>query len=269
MKIFKTLVLIVGIAIGFVACGSRDSAESSNTTNAGAKSQIDIIKQRGQLIVGVKKDAPNFALLNPKTNQIEGFEIDMAKMLAKEILGDENKIKLEPVTAKTRGPLLDNGTLDVVIATFTITDERKKTYNFTEPYYSDPIGFLVLKKNKFKDFKSLNGKTIGVAQAATTNKILEAVARQEGIKINIKEYSDYPSLKIALDSERIDAFSVDKSILRGYLDNNNEILDDSLEPQEYGIVTRKSDSAWSEYVENFVKNNKEAIDALAKKWNLK
>lgn len=262
MKVFKTLILSLGIAIGFVACsGGGDSAESKN--------QIDVIKQRGELIVGVKKDAPNFALLNPKTNQIEGFEIDIAKMLAKDVLGDENKIKLVPVTAKTRGPLLDNGTLDAVIATFTITDERKKTYNFSEPYYSDPIGFLVLKENHFKDFKSLNGKIIGVAQAATTNKVLEKAAKDIGITIHIKEFSDYPSLKIALDSKRIDAFSVDKSILRGYLDDKNEILNDSLEPQEYGIVTRKTNPAWSEYVENFVKNNKEAIDALAKKWNLK
>lgn len=265
MKIFKTLILTIGIAIGFIACSGGDNADST----ANAKSQIDKIKQRGEFIVGVKKDAPNFALLNTKTDKIEGFEVDIAKMLAKEILGDENKIRLEAVTAKTRGPLLDNGTLDAVIATFTITEERKKTYNFTEPYYSDPIGFLVLKKNNFTDFKSLNGKTIGVAQAATTNKVLEAAAQKAGINVKINEFSDYPSLKMALDSGRIDAFSVDKSILRGYLDDNNKILDDSLEPQEYGIVTRKSDSAWSEYVENFVKNNKEAIDALAKKWNLK
>lgn len=260
MKFLKQIILGLFIAVFFVACGSSDSKTGN---------QIDVIKQRGELVVGVKKDAPNFALLNPKTGKIEGFEIDIAKMLAKELLGDENKIKLIPVTAKTRGPLLDNGTLDAVIATFTITEERKKTYNFSDPYYSDPVGFLVLKENHFKDFKSLDGKTIGVAQAATTNKVLEKAAKDIGITIHIKEFSDYPSLKIALDSKRIDAFSVDKSILRGYLDDKNEILNDSLEPQEYGIVTRKTNPAWSEYVENFVKNNKAAIDELAKKWNLK
>ena len=190
------------------------------------------------LNVGVKKDTPGFALMNNDTKEIEGFEIDLAKMLAKEVLGDENKIKLEPVTAKTRGPLLDNGSLDTVIATFTINEERKKTYNFSEPYYKDPIGLLVLKKNNFKDFNSLNGKTIGVAQSATTAKVLQAVAKERGMDIKISELPDYPSLKAALDSGRIDAFSVDKSILRGYVDDNNEILADSFDPQEYGIVTR-------------------------------
>lgn len=265
MKI-KTWVLALILGLGLVGCGENKSGQDAAQ---GASNTIDMIKSRGVFVVGVKKDAPNFALLNPETNQIEGFEIDMAKMLTKEILGDENKIKLEPVTAKTRGPLLDNGTLDAVIATFTITEERKKTYNFTDSYYSDPIGFLVLKENNFTNINSLDGKVIGVAQAATTNKVVEAAAKDAGIKVTIKEFPDYPSLKIALDSKRIDAFSVDKSILRGYLDEKNVILDDNLQAQEYGIVTRKSDPAWSEYVENFVRNNKDAIDELARKWNLK
>lgn len=261
MKKISYLIATLFIGVLLAACSSEQSFSSANTMEA--------VKARGTLVVGVKKDAPKFALLNPNTNQIEGFEIDMAKLLAKEILGDENKIKLEPVTAKTRGPLLDNGTLDVVIATFTITEERKKTYNFSKPYYSDPIGFLVLKENGFTDFKSLNGKVIGVAQSATTNAVVARVAKELGITVDIKEFPDYPSLKAALDSKRIDAFSVDKSILRGYLDDSNEILADSLDPQEYGIVTRKSDEAWSKFVNDFVANNAQKIDELAVKWDLK
>lgn len=262
MKRFIKILLSLGI-VGFLLSGCI-----KNNTNKG-NGQLDTIKQKGVLIIGVKKDAPNFGLLNPATNEIEGLEIDIAKMLAKEILGDETKLKLEPVTAKTRGPLLDNGALDAVIATFTITDERKKTYDFTDPYYSDPVGFLVLKESGLNSFSDMDGKVIGVAQAATTNKIIDNEAQKIGIKVNIKEYPDYPSLKVALDSKRIDAFSVDKSILRGYLDDKSIILDDSLEPQEYGIVTRKSDPEWSKFVDDFVKNNKDSIDELAKKWNLK
>lgn len=255
-------VLIATIGMLMIACNENDNSKK-------ADNRLEKIKEKDILVVGVKKDAPNFALLNHKTNKIEGFEIDMAKMLAKQILGDENKIKLEPVTAKTRGPLLDNGTLDIVIATFTITEDRKKTYNFSEPYYSDPVGFLVLKKNNFNSFKDLNGKVIGVSQGSTTGKIVTEAAKDLGITVQIKEFPDYPSLKSALDSKRIDAFSVDKSILRGYLDVNNKILNDDLKAQEYGIVTRKEDTEWSNYVNNFVKDNKKAIDDLAVKWNLK
>lgn len=77
------------------------------------------------------------------------------------------KIKLVAVNAKTRGPLLDNGSVDAVIATFTITPERKRIYNFSEPYYQDAIGLLVLKE-KYKSLADMKGANIGVAQAATT-----------------------------------------------------------------------------------------------------
>lgn len=110
---------------------------------------LDDVKKRGELVVGVKNDVPHFALLNQKTKEIEGFEVDVAKLLAKSILGDEKKIKLVAVNAKTRGPLLDNGSIDAVIATFTITPERKRVYNFSEPYYKDSVGLLVLKERGY------------------------------------------------------------------------------------------------------------------------
>ena len=83
-KILKSL-LVVALGLGV-------SAFAASPT-------LDGIKKNGVIAVGVKDDVPNFGLLNKQTNQIEGLEIDIAKLLAKEILGDENKIKLVPVTA--------------------------------------------------------------------------------------------------------------------------------------------------------------------------
>lgn len=243
------------VALFLYACGSQNDA----------KTTIDKIKERGTLIVGVKKDAPKFGLINSTTNEYEGLEIDLAKLLAKDILGDEKKLKLEPVTAKTRGPLLDNGTLDIVIATFTITEARKKTYNFSTPYYQDNIGLLVLKEHGWDSFKDLNERVVGVAQAATTRIAIQKAADELGITVAFKEYPDYPSLKSALDSKRIDAFSVDKSILLGYVDANSEILPDSFAPQDYGIASRKDDPSWSSYLDSFITTNKNAIEALVKK----
>lgn len=269
MNYYRIILLMLGL-LGFIISGCDNNISENKENQSNTYKHFDLIKSKDILVVGVKKDAPNMGFLNPETKQIEGLEIDIAKLLAKEILGDENKIKLEPVTAKTRGPLLDNGTLDLVIATFTINNERKKTYDFTEPYFIDPAGFLVLKESNLNSFKDMNGKIIGVAQAATTNKIIEQEAKKIGINVTIKEYPDYPSLKVALDSKRIDAFSVDKTILSGYLDDKSVILDDSLEPpQEYGIATRKTDPEWSKFVNDFVKNNKDKIDELTIKWNLK
>ncbi len=77
-------------------------------------------------------------LQNTATGEYEGFEDDLAYNIAGEIFGctpeeakDKKLVEFQGVTAKTRGPLLENGEIDLVIATFTITDERKETYNFS------------------------------------------------------------------------------------------------------------------------------------------
>ena len=252
-KISKLWIFTLGILISF------------GIANAG---KLDDIKAKGQFVVGVKNDVPRYALLDQATGEIKGFEIDVAKLLTKSILGDETKIKLVPVNAKTRGPLLDNGTIDAVVATFTITPERKKIYNFSEPYYQDAVGLLVLKEKGYKSLKDMNGVTIGVAQAATSKKVIGEAAKAASVNVKFSEFPDYPSIKAALDAKRIDAFSVDKSILLGYVDNRSEILEDSFEPQDYGIVSKKGDDEFAKYIDDFVKQNKNAIEELAKKWGL-
>lgn len=264
MKRILKVLFLGAVALSFVACGSSGS-------NGDKKSDVtlDKIKSRGVFIVGVKDDVPHFGLLNKQTGVIEGFEIEIAKLLAKQILGDENKIKLVAVNAKTRGPMLDNSSVDSVIATFTITDERKKTYDFSTPYYTDAVGLLVRKADKIKDLRDLNGKTIGVSMSSTTKKSILEAAQKDGIQVNFNEYPDYPSIKAALDAKRIDAFSVDKSILLGYVDDKTEILPENFTPQEYGIVTRKNDPEFFKFVDDFVVANKVEIDKLATKWGLK
>ena len=121
--------LCLSAALFLGACGSdaTDTADSAagSATDASGQVTAETIKEAGVLKVGVKEDVPNFGLRNTETNEIEGFEIDIAKKIAEEILGDAEAIELVPVTAKTRGPLLDNGEVDMVIATFTVTEERK------------------------------------------------------------------------------------------------------------------------------------------------
>ncbi|EAK0826424.1 transporter substrate-binding domain-containing protein [Campylobacter fetus] len=264
MNKFVKGLLILGAGLAFAACSSNTSSGSKEVN-----SNLENIKLKGIFTVGVKDDVPGFGLLNKQTGKIEGFEVDIAKLLAKQILGDENKVKLVSVTAKTRGPMLDNGTLDAVIATFTITDERKKTYDYTTPYYKDAVGLLVRKDSGVNTLKDLEGKTIGVSMSSTSKKSILEAAKELGIELKFNEYPDYPSIKAALDAKRIDAFSVDKSILLGYADDNSVILDENFAPQEYGIATRKNDPEFSKYVDEFVIANKSQIDELAKTWGLK
>ncbi|MBO0469141.1 transporter substrate-binding domain-containing protein [Enterococcus sp. DIV0242_7C1] len=260
-----SLTLLLGLVVG---CSSGDDTKSADSS--GKTTDLQKIKDAGVIKVGVKEDVPNFGYMNPDTNKNEGMEPDIARLLAKELTGSEDNVEFVGVTAKTRGPLLDNGELDMVIATFTITDERKETYNFTTPYYKDEVGFLVRKADKFTDTKSLDGKTIGVVQSSTTKDAIEKQAKELGVTFKYQELGSYPELKTALTSKRIDAFSVDKSILTGYVDDNTEILKDGFSPQEYGIATKKSNTELNDFLnESIEKWEKDGtLDKIYKTWNL-
>lgn len=262
-NLFKFVASALAVLV-LSACGSSNE----NAANAAADG-VEAIKAKGTLVVGVKNDVPHYALLDQATGEIKGFEVDIAKALAKSILGDESKLKLVPVNAKTRGPMLDNGSVDVVIATFTITPERQKVFNFSKPYYQDAVGLLVLKEKGYKSISDMNGATIGVAQGATTRKLIDEAAKEKGVEVKFSEFPDYPSIKSALDAKRVDAFAVDKSILLGYVDGNSEILPDSFAPQDYGIVTKKSNTSLAQYIDKFVDENAALFKELETKWELK
>ncbi|MDF2878335.1 MAG: adhesin [Clostridia bacterium] len=286
MKKFA-LVLSLALMTVFTGCGVGATAPvpaetpvveapAETATEAPAEEAADApniqkIKDNGVLKVGVKVDVPKFGYKDPATEVVEGMEIDIAKAIAKEVLGDENKIEVQAVTAKTRGPLLDSGELDLVIATFTITEERKESYNFSQPYFVDGVALLVKKDKGFASYKDLDGKAIGVAQSATSKKALEEAATEQGISVKFSEYASYPEIKAALESGRVDAFSVDAAILNGYVDDNSEILPDRFSPQEYGVASKKSNTDLAKVVDDLIgamKSNGE-LDGLIEKWGIK
>jgi putative glutamine transport system substrate-binding protein len=255
----RLLAIICALAVVFSLAGCSGATNSTST-----------IKKANILRVGVKEDVPGFGLLNQATGQYEGMEIDIARLIAKEILGDESLVIFQPVTAKTRGPLLETGDIDMVIATFTINEERKLSYNFTTSYYTDAVGLLVKKANGYTGLADLGGKTIGVAQSATSKDAIQAAADEIGISVSFSEFGSYPEIKAALDSGRVDAFSVDRSILSGYLDDTSEILPDRFSPQEYGIATKLQNKELASAVEGMIVKwlGDGTIQGLISKYNL-
>ena len=114
------------------SAASEAAPDASSDAKGSSDADVQKIIDRGVLKVGCKSDVPNFSLQNTATGEYEGFEDDLAYEIAGDIFGcsaDEAKekklVEFQGVTAKTRGPLLENGEIDLVIATFTITEERK------------------------------------------------------------------------------------------------------------------------------------------------
>lgn len=225
-KLLSFVLVLTMVLVTFIPALAEDSAE------------VAAIKERGKLLVGVKADVPGFGYQD-LGGEFEGLEIDLAHKLAEVILGDANAVEFTAVTAKTRGPLLDTGELDMVIATFTIKPDRILQYDFSKPYFVDAIGLLVMKDSGIASFADLAGKTIGVAQAATTKDALQAAADAAGMTVDFAEFPTYPDIKAALESGRVACFSVDKAILMGYLDDSTVLLSDSFAAQPYGVAIKK------------------------------
>jgi putative glutamine transport system substrate-binding protein len=244
---FLKIALVALACLAFCLRGTVTAA--SDLEDLLTSQEIASIVKRGELRVGVKQDVPNFGYRDPETDDYSGLEIDLAKKVAEQLGVD---ISFTPVTAQTRGALLDNGQLDMVIATFTITEERKLLYNFTTPYFTDANGFLVKKSSGIKSWQDLDGKTVGVTQGSIQQLLLTELAADKGISLKFTELGSNPEVVISLAAQRVDAFSIDKSILSGFVGKSNEILDLGYNPSQYGIVTKLSNTDLHAYLDSLV-----------------
>ncbi len=274
LSLLLALALVLSVS-ALTGCTSEEPAEpADNGSEEPAANDLPAavqeIADKGELRVGVKADVPNFGLQDAATGEFSGMEIDLAYELAERMGLSKDDVVFEAVTAKTRGPLLDNGQLDVVIATFTIKPERLEQWNFSDPYYQDEVGLLVKKDAGIESLADLDGKVIGVAQGATSRDAVQVEADALGIDVEFLEFATYPEINAALESGRVDAFSVDKSILSGYLTDDSVILPDGFSPQDYGIATKLGTDEFRDFINEMLSDMEASgeMDALLEKWNL-
>ncbi len=264
------------------SAAETETAAAADPTSYG--SDVQAIIDRGVLKVGVKSDVLGFGYMDPLTSEYEGMEIDLAKKLA-DFLGVD--VEFTTVTAATRTELLDSGDIDCVMATFTITDERKQSWDFTTPYYTDHVTVLVKDSSNLKTLEDLKDKTVGVSSGSTSAKSLVKAMIENGVitgdgfneesfdpatwteGVSFKQYDDYPSISTALEADEVDAFCVDKSILAVYKTAGRSYIDAEFSPQEYGIATKKG-SGFSKLCEDEVSTwlSDGTIDSLIAQYNL-
>lgn len=229
-------------------------AEETAAADTEWPEDVQAIIDRGVLRVGVKSDVIGFGYQDPLTGDYSGMEIDLAQMIA-DALGVD--VEYTTVTAATRGELLDSGDLDCVLATFTITDERKESWDFSTPYYTDAVTVLVEDSNGITDLSGLAGATVGVSSSSTSALALVQAMIEQGLisgdnfdsetfdastwteGVSFRQYSDYPAISTALSAGEVDAFCVDRSILNAYRTEGRSYIEDSFSPQEYGVTTKK------------------------------
>ena len=245
---------------------------------------VQAIIDRGVLRVGVKNAVIGFGFQDTLTGEYSGMEIDLATALAEELGVD---VEFTTVTAATRTELLDSGDIDCVLATFTITEERKQSWDFTTPYYTDHVTVLVEDASGIKTLADLEGKLVGVSSGSTSARALTSAMIEAGVidgkdfsketfdaatwkdGVTFQQFDDYPGISTALAAGQVDAFCVDKSILAVYKIDGRSYIEDEFAPQEYGIATKK-DSGFSSYCEAFIQAKLEdgTIEGLIEDYNL-
>lgn len=188
-------------------------------------STLDKILQRGKIVVGVKYDTKPFGYLNEK-QELVGYDVDLAKYIAKSILGNENKVEFKQVTSSNRILALNSGEIDMIIATMTITKPREEVINFSTPYYIAGQTVLVPKNSKITSMRDLNGKKVIIIFGSTSEKNLRLIAPNA----NIIGFKTYTSGYSALKQGRADAMTSDDTILMGFADADTSL---KLLPQRY------------------------------------
>ncbi|MCD8357183.1 MAG: transporter substrate-binding domain-containing protein [Clostridia bacterium] len=267
MKLRKTLLGLFAAA-SLLLCAGCGAASDSTPAGSGVDAEeqtfeikttaaIQDIVDRGYLIVGCKDDVPGLGYYNEETQAYEGGEIDLAYYLAAKLFGvsydeavEQQLVHFIPVQTHSREKNLQDGDVDYVIATYTITDERKKVVDFSNSYYTNAIGLMVntnsadnstLREERIRSIVDLDNKYVGIISGSTTREDFLKYIDRNAIPIHPKfvTYSSYAEISDELAAGHIDVFCVDVPILKGYLNNDRKILNDRFASQDYGIAAAK------------------------------
>jgi len=221
------------------------------------------VKRAGVITFGSDTTYAPFEWIDPKANTAVGFDVDLANLLASKI-----GVKAQIITADFSGIIaaLQTGKFDAIISAMTITEERKKEIDFSDPYYnSGQIIAVQASNNSITKPEDLNGKTVGV-QTGTTGE--EAAKKIKGAKI--RSYSDIQLAFSDLEIGRIDAVVNDSPVSLYYAKTHPKIktVGDLFTIEQYGIAFRKDEPELRDAINNALKEIKANGEyaALYKKW---
>jgi polar amino acid transport system substrate-binding protein len=166
--------------------------------------ELDRVEQRGKLIVGIRNDYAPFGYLDAN-GKLVGFEVDLARFVAKDMFGSEDAIEMVPVVAANRIEFLNAGRIDVMFATLGVTEDRKKVLDYTEYYYRQ-AGILLLapKDATYKTWDDVKGKKLCGSQGNTYNRTL---IEKYGAELVL--FQSPPEIYAAFQDNRCDAIGYD------------------------------------------------------------
>lgn len=253
MRKFLSIISLVSAGVFILAASSIASAQTGQKFPAGSLGAK--IQERGKLVAGVKYDVPLYGYLNPKTNELEGFEVDIVREIARSLFGDPNKVEFKQSVARMRIPMVQEGAIDLVIATMTQTKERMNEIDFSDMYYLAGQAVLVPEKSSAKLIKDLAGKTITAAKGGTSDKTAREMIPDAKMLLFDTQAECFEALGV-----RADAYVSDDSILQGMQKKapGFRLLDEKLTFEPYAIGFKKGNPEWVEFVNSVLADMKKS-----------
>ena len=196
------------------------------------------VKEAGVLKTGGTKTAPVFSLEDATTGEVSGFDTAIGQVLARYIIGGTNDARtlldITQVTSDTREVVLGNGSVQAVIATYTITPERAKKIDFAGPYYSSGQAVLVrADESKITGVSDLAGVKVAVQSGSSSITALQKAAPQA----EQTPFNDHNTCLSALETRQVDAYVVDESLLLSAMQGSEafKIVGEPFTQDPYGI----------------------------------
>ncbi|WP_028546406.1 transporter substrate-binding domain-containing protein [Paenibacillus taiwanensis] len=262
MKLWSKMIglsLVAAFVVSALMGCAKQASEAEGT--------IAKIKKQGKIIAGVKYDLNLFGLKDPASGQVQGLDIDIAKQIAKKVLGDEHAIEFMEVTSKTRIPMLKNGDIDMIVATMTITEERKKEIDFSDVYFTAGQSLLVPVDSTINSIKDLtkDAKVLTAKGSTSAKNVREAVPDAQ-----VMEFENYAEAFTALKAGQGAALTTDNALLYGMAqqDRKFRVLEETFTKEPYGIGVRKGDEEFAKLINETLKelqDNGQYVD-IYEKW---
>jgi polar amino acid transport system substrate-binding protein len=232
---------------GDATASLRPPASLPAAGNMPANTTMAKILARGRLIVGTDQNTYLFGFRNPETGEIEGFDVDIAREVAKAIFGTaDGHVQLVAITSAQRIPYLTDGKVDIVAHTMTINCERWQQINFSTEYYHAGQTVLVPKTSKANGIGDLGGKKV-CAAAGSTSIVNIANAPSKPIPVSVPDWTD---CLVMLQQGQVDAISTDDTILAGLAaqDPTVKLVGGAFTNEPYGLGIAPKDDQFTRFV---------------------
>ncbi len=202
LKLISVLLIVILVVGAFAGCNKKTESTNQNV----AAGSIDKIKAEGKIKIGVFSDKNPFGYVD-KDGKVQGYDVYFAKRIAKDLLGNEDAVDFVYVEAANRVEYLQSGKVDIILANFTVTDERAEKVDFALPYMKVALGVVSPENSLITDVEQLKGKTLIVVKGTTA----ETFFGKNYPDINLLKFDEYQEAYDALLDGRGDAFSTDNT----------------------------------------------------------